>query len=387
MRTVAIVTGTRADFGNLQLLMQTIDDDADLTLQLMVTGMHLSPEFGLTWQEIEQAGFTISAKIEILLSSDTPVGIAKSIGLAMIGFADALERLQPDILLVLGDRFEVLAAVQSAMIARIPVAHINGGERTEGVIDEAFRHAITKQSHIHFVATDEYRRRVIQLGENPESVFNVGELGLEGLHDAVPKSQSALEADIGFMLGKRNILVTFHPVTLEHASSADQFQQLLNVLDEDEFSDIQLIFTKANADTEGRILNQMLEAYVDKNAQRCIAFTSMGRVNYLNAMRLVDGVVGNSSSGIVEAPSFGIGAINIGDRQRGRVKSSSTIDCAPQALAITHAMRKLFSMDFKAHCKGVINPYYKEGAIVKTVNTLKTLPLEGIVKKTFYDMP
>ena len=381
---VCVVTGTRAEYGLLYWLMKEIQNDKDLQLQIIATGMHLSPEFGLTYKEIEKE-FKIDKKIEILLSSDTPVGISKSMGLAQISFAEAFDELKPDIVVVLGDRFEILAAASSALISRIPIAHIHGGEVTEGAVDEAFRHSITKMSHLHFTSTEEYKKRVIQLGEEPNRVFNVGAMGIENIKRLKLLSREEFEKSIDFKLNKKNILVTFHPVTLENATAKEQFEELLSAIDELEETNI--IFTKANADTDGRIINKMIDEYVNKNKDKSVAFTSLGQLRYLSALQFMDAVVGNSSSGILEAPSFKIGTINIGDRQKGRIKAKSVIDCEPKKEEIKKAFEKLYSKEFQEMLKDVKNPYEGDGyPSKKIVEVLKKSDLKNILKKRFYDI-
>ncbi|MFI3155454.1 MAG: UDP-N-acetylglucosamine 2-epimerase [Methylococcaceae bacterium] len=383
-RKICVVTGSRAEYGLLYWLMKEIQHDSVLKLQLIVTGMHLSPEFGLTWKQIEQDGFIIDRRVEMLLSSDTPVGISKSIGLGIIGFADALECLQPDVLVVLGDRFEIFAAVQAAMAHRIPIAHIHGGEITEGAVDDAIRHAITKMSHLHFTATERYRQRVIQLGEQPERVFNVGAPGLDNILQLKLLDKSELEAAIGFNLGKRNLLITFHPVTLEEATATTQFKNLLKALDY--FDDLHLIFTQPNADADGRAIIGMIEQYRQHFPERVASFVSLGSLRYLSALKYMDAVVGNSSSGLIEAPAFKIGTINIGDRQKGRLCADSVIHCEPEVDAILQAFNTLFSEDFQKSLKTLENPYGQTGASVKIKELLKTQTLEDLLKKGFYDL-
>jgi len=339
-RKICVVTGTRAEYGLLYWLMKEIVADNALELQLIVTGMHLSPEFGLTYKEIEKE-FTITKKIEMLLSSDTSIGISKSMGLAQISFSEAYEELRPDIVVVLGDRYEIFSAAIAAMIACIPIAHLHGGEITVGAFDESIRHSITKMANLHFTATEEYRHRVIQLGEHPNRVYNVGGIGIENIKRLKLLTKDAFEKSISFKLNKKNIIVTFHPVTLENSAAKGQFQELLNALNE--LQDTNIIFTKANSDTDGRIINQMIDEYVLANKNKSIAFTSLGQLRYLSALQYVDAVVGNSSSGLLEAPSLKIGTINIGDRQTGRLKASSVIDCKSDSKSILNAFEELYS--------------------------------------------
>ena len=382
-RKICVVTGTRAEYGLLFWLMKEIEADENLELKIIVTGMHLSPEFGLTYKEIEK-DFKIDKKIEILLSSDTSIGISKSMGLAQISFAEAYEELKPDIVVVLGDRYEIFSAVSSAMIARIPIAHLHGGEATEGLIDESIRHSITKMSHIHFVATEEYKNRVIQLGEQPGKVFNVGGLGIDNIKKLKLLNKEEFEKSIDFKLNKKNILVTFHPVTLENSTARGQFQELLDAIDE--LEDTNIIFTKANSDTDGRIINQMIDEYVTKNSRKSVGFTSLGQLRYLSALQFVDAMVGNSSSGLAETPTFKIGTINIGDRQKGRMKASSVLDCKPTKEDILGTFDKLYSSEFKTILNTVKNPYGNGGASVQIKDIIKIISLNGILKKSFYDI-
>lgn len=382
-RKICVVTGTRAEYGLLYWLMKEIEVDEKLEFQLIVTGMHLSPEFGLTYKEIEKE-FKIDKKIEMLLSSDTSIGISKSMGLAQISFSEAYEELKPDIVVVLGDRYEIFSATSAALIARIPVAHIAGGETTEGAFDEAIRHCITKMSHIHFTATAEYKNRVIQLGEHPNRVFNVGGMGIENIKRLKLLTKDEFEESIDFKLNKKNILVTFHPVTLENSTAKKQFQELLNAIDE--LEDTNIIFTKANSDTDGRIINQMIDEYVIKNFHKSIGFTSLGQLRYLSALQFVDAVVGNSSSGLGEAPSFKIGTINIGDRQKGRIKASSIIDCKSQKEDIIKAFKKLYSNKFQEFLLNIKNPYGEGCASREILEVLKNVNLDNILKKSFYSL-
>jgi GDP/UDP-N,N'-diacetylbacillosamine 2-epimerase (hydrolysing) len=382
-RKICVITGTRAEYGCLRWVMEGIRETAGLKLQVIVTGMHLSPEFGLTYREIERDGFCIDRKVEMLLSSDTPTGVAKSIGLGLIGFGEVLQQLQPDLMFVLGDRFEILSAATAALVARIPVAHAHGGETTEGAFDEAIRHSITKMSHVHFVAAEEYRARVIQLGEDPQRVFLVGGLGIDNIRKLPLLDRAALETALGFKLGRRNLLVTFHPVTLEYATSAEQMTELLCALET--LKDTHLIFTMPNADTGGRVLIDMVQQFVAAHAN-ARAYTSLGQLHYLSCIRHVDGVIGNSSSGLAEVPSFAKGTVNIGDRQRGRLKAESVIDCNPVRESIAAAVQQLYSPAFQSMLKTVRNPYGEGGASERIVGILKELPLGSILKKSFHDL-
>ncbi|MEC7595839.1 MAG: UDP-N-acetylglucosamine 2-epimerase [Pseudomonadota bacterium] len=380
-RKVCVITGTRAEYGLLYWLMKEIQSDKDMQLQLIVTGMHLSSEFGLTYKEIEK-NFKIDKKVEMLLSSDTVLGISKSMGLAQISFSEAYEELTPDILIVLGDRYEIFSAVSSAMISRIPIAHISGGEITEGVIDEAIRHSITKMSHLHFVSTEEYKNRVIQLGEHPNRVFNFGAIGIDNINKLKLFSKNEFVKSIDFSLNKKNIVVTFHPVTLEKSTSKEQFQELLNSIDE--LEDTNIIFTKSNSDTDGRVINQMIDEYVSRN-NNTVSFDSMGQIRYLSALKFVDAVVGNSSSGLTEAPIFGIGTINIGDRQKGRINLVSVINCNPTKESISNAFNELYSERFQKALNDVKSPYGNGGTSEKIKNIVKNFDLNNILKKSFYD--
>lgn len=383
-RKVCVVTGTRAEFGLMRWLMQDVRSTPGLELQVLATGMHLSPEFGLTYREIEQAGFVIDARVEMLLSADSASAVTKSMGLGLIGYADAYARLAPDLIVVLGDRFEIFSAVAAALIAGIPVAHLHGGELTEGAFDEAIRHSITKMSHLHFVAAEDYRRRVIQLGEQPDRVFLVGGLGIDAIKRTKLLDRQELEDSLDFKLGSRNLLVTFHPVTLEGQSSGQQMTELLAALSE--LEDTHLIFTMPNADTGGRELAGMVDTFV-ANHPRARVYSSLGQLRYLSCMRLVDGVVGNSSSGLAEAPSMAVGTVNIGDRQSGRLLADSIINCSPERESIKRAIQQLYDPRFRASLPRTVNPYGNGGASERIVKVLKENSLDGIVKKRFYDLP
>ncbi len=379
MRKLCVVSGTRADYGLLKPLMLEIAAEATLELQLIVTGMHLSPEFGLTYRQLRADGFAISASVETQLSSDTGVGTAKSLGLGVIGMADALARLEPDCLIVLGDRYEIFAAAQAALLSRIPIAHIAGGDTTEGAFDEALRHAMTKMAQLHFVTNEEARQRVVQLGENPGHVYNYGSPGLDTLRQLAPMSRVELEEALGVRLWPKTLLVTYHPVTLE-AGSARGYETLLAALAE-LGPDTGFIFTGSNADPEGRRLHALTEAFVRANAGRAHFFASLGE-HYLQLMRHADAVVGNSSSGLYEAPSFGVPTVNIGDRQRGRPKAASVFDAPPEREAIVRALYAALARGTQS----TYNPYGDGHAAPKIVKVLRDMELSGLLKKRFYDV-
>ncbi|MFG6346184.1 MAG: UDP-N-acetylglucosamine 2-epimerase (hydrolyzing) [Lachnospiraceae bacterium] len=374
MKKICVITGTRAEYGLLKPLIKKISDDSGVELQLVVTGMHLSPEFGLTYREIEEDGFEITERNEMLLSSDTPNGIAKSIGLGMIGFADIFTRIKPDIVVILGDRYEALAAATAAMVHRIPIAHIHGGELTLGAVDDAIRHSITKMSTLHFTSTEEYRKRVIQLGEDPENVIWVGALGVENIQSQQLLGKKELAQSIGFSLDDPYIIVTFHPVTLENNTAGQQIENLLNALDN--FNEYRIIFTKANADTDGRIINRKIDQYVKLNSGRTKVFTSLGMVRYLSALKYCELVIGNSSSGIIEAPSLGIPTVNIGNRQLGRVRAESVIDCGDSAEEIMESIRKAKRIRKEGKINRFISPYEKEGTSMKILSEIQKYLLQ-----------
>ncbi len=383
IKKICIVTGSRAEYGLLKWLIKDIESLEKLEIILIATGSHLSHEFGLTINEIIKDGFKVNEKVDILLSTDTPSAISKSVGLGVMGFADKFEYYKPDLLLILGDRYEIYSAAIAAMIARIPIAHIHGGESTEGAIDEAIRHSITKISHLHFVASNEYRNRVIQLGEDPSRVFNVGALGIDGIKRLELRTKDKLEKLIGFQFGLRNLLVTFHPVTLENDSSEKHINELLDSINE--FEEINFIFTMPNADMDCRIIYKNIEKFC-KKSRNAVCFKSLGQLNYFSCLKFVDGVIGNSSSGIIEVPSFLKGTINIGNRQKGRLKSKSIIDCNPSKLEIKKAINKLYSKDFQDSLKCVVNPYGDGDASKKIIERIKNINLDGILMKKFYDL-
>ena len=383
MRKICVVTSTRAEYGLLYWLLKEISADSELKLQLIVTGMHLSPEFGLTYKEIEKE-FKIDKKIEILSSSHTSLDICAEMARVYEKFAPALAELKPDILVLLGDRYEIFGVAGVASIMQIPIAHIHGGETTQGAFDEAFRHSITKMSHIHFAATNEYANRIIQLGEDPNRVFNVGGTSIENIKKLNLLSKEEFEKSIKFKLAKKNILITFHPATLENSSAREQFNELLNALDE--LEETNFIFTKANSDTDGDVINKMIDECVSKNPQKAVAFASLGQLRYLSAIKFVDIVLGNSSSGLLEVPSFKKATINIGDRQKGRARASSVIDVRPIKEEILAAIKRAYSKEFEQTLKDTINPYDGGNPSKKMVKILKEIKLDGILKKKFYDI-
>jgi len=385
MSKICVITGTRAEYGLLFYLLRRLDASDRFTLQLIVTGSHLSPEFGLTHQIIEQDGFCIDKKVEILLSSDSDFGVAKSMGLGMIGFADAFSELKPDLLICLGDRYEMFVAASVATVMKIPIAHIHGGETTEGAYDESFRHSISKMAYWHFTSTEVYRNRVIQLGEHPDRVFNVGGIGLDNINRLELLSRDDFQSAIKLQLNKKNLLVTYHPETLSNdKSTCEKFKSLLEVLRK--LTDTSIIFTKANADAGGRVINSMIDTYVTNHASTSISFVSMGQLRYLSAMRYVDGVVGNSSSGLLEAPSFNIGTINIGNRQKGRVMADSIINCDATVASISSAIDKLYSEKFQNKLKDVTNPHGEGGATKKIIDMLKKFQFNINLNKEFFDI-
>jgi GDP/UDP-N,N'-diacetylbacillosamine 2-epimerase (hydrolysing) len=383
VKKICVVTGTRAEYGLLKGVIDGMQKSKKLDLQLVVTGMHLSPEFGLTAKSIEEDGYKISKKLEILLSSDTSVGVSKSIGLGVIGFAETFQELSPDLVLVLGDRFELLAAATAALIAKIPIGHIHGGELTEGAFDDAIRHSLTKMSYYHFAANKEYVNRIVQLGENPKRVFLVGGLGAENIKKTNLLDLKSLEKLLSFKFSKKNILVTFHPVTLDKNASSIQFNELLEALSR--FEDVGIIFTMPNADTDGRYIFQQINSFCSNSKNRK-AFVSLGQLKYLSVLKNVDMVIGNSSSGLLEAPSFKIPTINIGDRQKGRLQAKSVISCKTNSSHIFKAINKGFSESFRKKLKKSKNPYDYGLASDKILHHLENLVFPNDIKKKFFDL-
>jgi GDP/UDP-N,N'-diacetylbacillosamine 2-epimerase (hydrolysing) len=382
-RKICVITGSRAEYGLLRWIMQGIKDHPDLTLQLIATGMHLSEDFGMTVGEIEYDGFKVNFKVESLDKNDSAVGIAGAMSRGLSGVAKALDNLKPDLILVLGDRYEIFVSVAAALVAKIPVAHIHGGELTIGAFDDALRHAITKMSHLHFVATQEYGNRVIQLGENPRSVHLIGGLGVDTINKLKLLDRKELEKELDLVFNKKNLLITFHPATLDESTATSQMRELLSALSD--LKDTTLIFTMPNADTGGLAIMKIINNFVAENPN-AHAFTSLGQLKYLSCILQVDGVVGNSSSGLTEVPSFKKGTINIGDRQKGRLQAQSIINCEPKMQSIVDAIDRLYSEEFKNNLMSTVNPYGQGGASDKIIETISKISLSGIVKKTFYDL-
>ncbi|RHO57299.1 UDP-N-acetylglucosamine 2-epimerase (hydrolyzing) [Eubacterium sp. AM05-23] len=385
MKKICIVTATRAEYGLLSPVIKKLDQNPCFDVLVIATGAHLSPEFGLTYREIEKDKIVIDQKIEILMSSDTPVSISKSMGLAMISFAEYFDRTNPDMLIVLGDRYETLAVCCAAMNAQIPIAHLYGGETTEGAIDESIRHAITKMSYLHFTSTEEYRKRVIQLGEAPERVFKVGAMGVENILSIKLLSKEALEASITLKLDKPYAVITFHPVTLEKNQVEQQFDALLSACDA--HPEMQFIFTKANSDAHGRIINQKIDDYACKH-KNAIAFESLGMLRYLSALKYAQMVIGNSSSGLIEVPSFHIPTINIGDRQKGRIQGKTVINCVPEKNAVLKAMDQANDPEFRESIQDAVNPYGDGKTSDKMSEVLTDFLMNDRIdlKKKFYDI-
>ncbi len=386
MRKICVVTGTRAEYGLLSRLMRLIKESDQTELQIIATNMHLSPKYGNTYQEIEKDGFIIDKKIPILNEEkDDANATIKSMARALSGFADAYDELKPDLVVVLGDRYEILAAATAALIECIPIAHIHGGEITEGAYDDAIRHSITKMSHLHFTSTEEYRRRVIQLGEQPERVFYVGALGVENITSIPLMAKEEVEESIGFMIDRDTILVTYHPVTLSRVNIKTLIKDFLSALQERK--NLRIVFTMPNSDNGGSIISKEMEQFVARNNDRAICFKSLGIKRYLSLMKQVGAVVGNSSSGILEAPSFGIPTLNIGDRQTGRVAAESVYNCAPDKVSILNGLDFIFSDAFKEKAAHTVNPYDKSGTAKAIFNVIKSYPLDQLEHKHFFDIP
>lgn len=384
-RNIVVFTGSRADYGILLPLLKAIQKDPVLDLKLVVSGTHLLPEFGLTVRDIENEGFRIDEKIEIVVGSDSPNAICKSMGLAFIQFGDTFKRVGSDIIVLLGDRYETFCAAGCALMNNIPVAHIHGGELSSGAVDDSLRHAISKMSHIHFTSSEVYRRRVIQLGEQPENVHNVGSLAVEKIKLSSTGSPKEFFQFLGFSQSTKFFLVTYHPETIRPSHTYNDFKSVLNALSKKEFSDYYIVFTKANSDSSGRGINQMIEAFINRNSQRSILFSSMGHQNYITALKYASAMVGNSSSGIIEAPSFKLPVVNIGERQLGRLRAENVIDCRPVEEEIVHAIQKGLSKEFHLEISRMVNPFEQENTSLKIVSILASAEIENICEKKFHD--
>lgn len=385
MKKICVITGSRAEYGLLSSLMKAIKNNDAFELQILVTGMHLLPQFGNTFNEIEKDGFNISEKVDIELNDDTSLGIAKSVGIGIIKISEALEKLKPDLFIVLGDRFEAFAGALAAFLLKIPIAHISGGDVTEGAMDDAFRHSITKMAYLHFTSTEVYKNRVIQLGEAPERVFNVGSTGIDNVLNMSLISINQLGKSLEINLTTPYFLITFHPVTLENETSKSQFSKLIEALDF--FSNYQIVFTYPNADADGQVIIEMIKDYEIKNPNRVKAFKNLGTLRYLSAIKYSKAVIGNSSSGIIEVPSFGIPTVNIGNRQKGRIKAGSVIDCDTEIESIKNAITKAVSLQFQEYSKKVENIYGNGTAISQIMEVLSNFNFNGIRTKYFYDIP
>lgn len=384
MKTITVLTATRAEYGLLSPIIRALNECRRYEVRIVATGAHLSPEFGMTYREIKKDGFQIDKKIEILLSADTPSAISKSMGLALLGFADYFAERKPDALLVLGDRYETLAVCCAAMNARIPIIHLYGGETTEGAVDEVIRHAITKLSYLHLTSTEEYRKRVIQLGESPDRVFAVGAIGIENALKQKLLTKEELEEVLGYKFSKPYAVVTFHPVTLENSSAGQQCEELLKAMEQ--HSEMEYLITKANADTDGRIINQMLDEFASHHSNVKV-YESLGTLRYLSALKYAEMAIGNSSSGLLEVPSFRIPTVNIGDRQRGRLKAESVIDCEPEKVSINQAINCAISKEFREKCQHVKNPYGDGDTTRKVIGAIEKMMGKQIdLKKKFYDV-
>lgn len=383
MRKICLVTGTRAEYGLLSRLMRLVKEDNDLRLQVIATNMHLMPEYGETYKEIEKDGFTIDKKVYMHKPSDDAHGIILSMAEEMQGMNDALSELKPDILVLLGDRYEILVAAQVALIHRVPIAHIHGGEVTEGAFDDAIRHSVTKMSSLHFTSCEEYRHRVIQMGEQPSRVFDVGSLGVENIKAVPLMTKDELEASLDFKIDTQTILVTYHPVTLG-GDPAKDIREFLDALDQ--FKDLKVIFTMPNSDTGRDAIALAVENYVEKHSNSAKAYTSLGLRRYLSTLQFVKAAVGNSSSGIIEVPSFGIPTLNIGDRQKGRLASKSVVNCGTSKDEVIAGLKLCLSEEMQKAAKTYENPYAKPDTANLIYQELKNVELAGLNLKTFYDL-
>lgn len=383
-KKICVVTTTRADYGLLFWLMKYVESSPTLDLQVVVTGMHLSAEYGNTYQHIQRDGFKITAQLSLDLSNDSNAAVAQQMSDCITGFSSIFNEIKPDLVVLLGDRYEVFAISTAAYLCQKPIAHIHGGETTEGALDEAFRHSITKMSYLHFASAEKHRNRIIQLGESPDRVFNVGAMGLDQIAKTQFLERTQLEIDLGFSFQKQNILITYHPTTLHSNTHQENVSEILKALDQ--FPGIGAIFTKPNSDTGNQRISRLLEEYVSKNSHRCVIHTNLGQLRYLSALQYVDAVVGNSSSGIMEVPAFEIGTINIGDRQKGRLCGKSVVHCELNEEEIVACLNRVMSSEFRQNKENFVNPYGEPGAAKKIINILEHCSLPREIKKTFYDV-
>ena len=384
MRKICFVTGTRAEYGLLSRLMRMVKESADCELQIIATNMHLMPEYGNTYQEILKDGFTIDEMVPMPKPSDDDYGVVASMATEMQGMNEAFKKLSSDMVVILGDRYEMLVASTVAMLNHIPIVHLYGGEITEGAVDDSIRHAITKLAHLHFTSTEEYRNRVIQMGEQPERVFNVGSIGVENVNIIPVISKIELEHDLDFVLDESTILVTYHPVTLGNRTPEDEIVDFLKAMDQ--FPHLRILFTMPNSDQGSDVIRKHIQNYCDANPTRCKAFASLGMKRYISVIKYVSAVVGNSSSGLVEVPSVHVPTLNIGDRQKGRTRGESVLDCASDTASIIEGMNVILSADFKQKAKQAVNPYEKEGTVEKIFEVISSVELDKLILKSFYDL-
>lgn len=383
MRKICVVTGTRAEYGLLSRLMQMIKDCSETKLQIIATNMHLQPEFGNTYKEIEDDGFVISKKVPMSKSEDTQKALVKSMGEELLGMADALEELRPDLLIILGDRYEMLMVASAALIFKIPVAHLYGGEITEGAFDDSIRHAITKMSHLHFTSTQKYRQRVVQLGENPDRVFHVGSIGVDNIKKVSLLKKQEIETSLGFGIDRDTVLATYHPITLSHTNVVDEIDNFLSALEE--MNHLRIIFTMPNSDTGGQKIVERINQFVRLHNDRAVAFTSLGMKRYLSVIPWIAAVIGNSSSGLIEVPSFGIPTLNIGNRQKGRISCNSVVNCGSDKESILWGLKKVLSTEMIEIARNTCNPYEKENTVENIFKVIKDYPLDNLIQKQFYD--
>ena len=384
MKKICFLTGTRAEYGLLRSLILSCNRDPSFKTQIIATGTHLRPEYGNTYLEIEKDGLFIDKKVEILSTSTTIKATAEAIARAVTGLTKALQELTPDLLILLGDRYEAMACAIAATLGQIPIAHIHGGEITEGAIDDVFRHSISKMSHLHFTSIPEYQKRVIQLGENPERVFCVGGLGVDAIEKRDFYSRKELEKNLMFDFGEINFLVTVHPETIGKTLGIDtMIENLLNALSK--FDEAKYIFTGANADPEGMIINHKFNEYAKNHPEKALFISSLGQRRFFSILKIVDGIIGNSSSGLLEAPSFKVGTLNLGNRQKGRVRCESVIDCPWDEESIYQGLSEILEPSFKERLVSIVNPYARGDSTLRIKNVLKDIDFQSLLEKKFYD--